>query len=62
MKRRFLTDDEIKQFWTEGYVVIKGVLTPEEADAGRQAILDLLPRDLNFPKHIASHGGRVQPH
>lgn len=62
MKRRILTDEEFEQFWTLGYVVVKGALTTEETETARRAIIDMIPRDLNIPDHYASHGGRIKPY
>lgn len=57
-----LTDAEVRQFWEEGYVLVKGVISPEEAAFYRDAILDMVPRDLTIPAHWGVSGGRIKPH
>ncbi len=57
-----LTDAEVEQFWADGYLVLKGVLSRDEAEHYRQAILDLLPRDLTLPEYWHSWMGRLKPH
>ena len=56
-----LTEDEERQFWEEGYLLIKGVLTREEAHAARDYILNLMPRDLSIPAHWSNNAGRIKP-
>jgi hypothetical protein len=43
-----LTDAEVRQFHELGYVIVKGVLSPEEAAYYRDRILDMVPRDLSI--------------
>jgi len=56
-----LTDAEIAQFWDQGFLLIKGVLTREEAAYYRNCILDLLPRDLTIPAQWGANAGRLKP-
>ncbi len=57
-----LTDAEVEQFFRDGYVLIKGVLTREEAARCRDAIMNLIPRDLSIPPHWTIYGGRIKPY
>jgi Phytanoyl-CoA dioxygenase (PhyH) len=57
-----LTDTEIRQFHEQGYVLIRGVLTANEADYYRNVILDMVPRDLSIPPHWEAYNGRLKPH
>jgi ectoine hydroxylase-related dioxygenase (phytanoyl-CoA dioxygenase family) len=57
-----LTEAEVEQFFREGYLLIRGVLTREEAAQCRDAILNMLPRDLSIPPHWTIYGGRIKPH
>ena len=56
-----LSPEEVDRFWTDGYLLVRGVLTKEEARHYAQLILDLLPRDLSIPEHWHSHNGRIKP-
>lgn len=58
---RVLTENEERQFWEQGYLLIKGVLTPEETAAARDYILNLMPRDLSIPMHWSNNAGRIKP-
>jgi ectoine hydroxylase-related dioxygenase (phytanoyl-CoA dioxygenase family) len=53
---------EVDQFQREGYLLIKGVLTREEAARCRDAVLNMLPRDLSIPPHWTIYGGRIKPY
>jgi hypothetical protein len=57
-----LTASEVRQYHEQGYVMIRGVLTPEEATHYREVILDMVPRDLSIPEHWEMRGGRIKPH
>lgn len=57
-----LSDAEVDQFWDQGYLLIKGVMSREEAAHYRDLILDLMPRDLHIPEHWGVAGGRIKPH
>ncbi len=57
-----LTRDEIGQFWELGYVVVRGILSVEEAGRARRAILALLPEDLSLPPQWRSWMGRIKPY
>jgi ectoine hydroxylase-related dioxygenase (phytanoyl-CoA dioxygenase family) len=57
-----LTDAEVRQFHELGYVIVKGVLSPEEAAYYRDRILDMVPRDLSIPAHWHVSGGRIKPY
>lgn len=56
-----LSDAEVEQFWEQGYLLIKGVLSREEAAYYRDLILDLVPRDLHIPEHWHIASGRIKP-
>ena len=58
---RVLSDEEVAQFWEEGYVLVKGCLSPEECERYRRYILDLVPRDLTIPPHWHANAGRIKP-
>jgi ectoine hydroxylase-related dioxygenase (phytanoyl-CoA dioxygenase family) len=57
-----LSDEEVSQFWEQGYLLVKGVLSRDEAVYYRDLILDLVPRDLSIPEHWHVSGGRIKPH
>ena len=42
--QRVLSDREVAQFWEQGYVLVKGCLSPEECERYRRFILDMVPR------------------
>jgi len=56
-----LDDDQIAQFWEQGYVVVHGALSPAQAEHYRNLILALLPPNLELPPHWHSHEGRIKP-
>lgn len=56
-----LSEDEIAQFHELGYVLVKGVLSRDEAAYYHGQILDLVPRDLTLPAHWGTHNGRLKP-
>jgi hypothetical protein len=56
-----LTDEEVARFWEQGFLLVKGVLSREEAAHYRGVILDLLPRDLTIPAHWGVSAGRIKP-
>lgn len=57
-----LSDEDVRQFNELGYVVIKHVIDRELAEWYYNLVLDLIPRDLVFPKawHVSS--GRIKPY
>lgn len=57
-----LSEEEFRRFWELGYHVIKGAVSREEAAYYRDAILDLVPRNLVFPPSWSCHDGRLKPH
>ena len=59
---QYLTDAQIAEFWENGFIVIPDVLDVETLQTAKQAILDMVPKDLVFPDHFASHSGRLKPH
>jgi hypothetical protein len=61
-KNRHLTDAQIAEFWENGFIVIKDVLDADTLATAKQAILDMVPRDLVFGEHLASHSGRLKPY
>ena len=56
-----LSEAEVAQFWEQGYLLVKGILTREEAAHYRNIILDLVPRDLTIPAHWGVNAGRIKP-
>lgn len=56
-----LDDAQVDQFWRDGFLLLRGVLTRQEAEHYRRVILDLVPRDLTLPAHWHTHGGRLKP-
>ena len=48
-RTRFLTDEQLGQFWQDGYIVLKNTLDPDVIEKSRDAILDMIPRDLVLP-------------
>ncbi len=59
---RFLTKDQLAQFRSEGYLVLKGTLDDDVVRAARDFLLDLIPRDLVIPDHYHANHGRFKPH
>jgi hypothetical protein len=59
---RRLTDDQVSRFWEDGFLILEGLLDEITIAAAKQAILDLVPRDLVFDDNFASHSGRLKPH
>ncbi|MDT0442222.1 phytanoyl-CoA dioxygenase family protein [Streptomyces johnsoniae] len=56
-----LTDEQVARFHRDGYLLVENVLTPEETDRYRRAVLGLLPGDLTLPAHWSVHNGRIKP-
>jgi hypothetical protein len=56
-----LTQEDVDFFWEHGYLVVRGVLTPDEAKHFGGLIMNLLPRDLHIPDHWDSVDGRIKP-
>ncbi|MDE2848558.1 MAG: hypothetical protein OXO51_17775 [Gemmatimonadota bacterium] len=59
---RYLTKEQLAQFWSEGYLVLKGTLDDDVVDSARDFLLDLIPRDLVIPDHYHANHGRFKPH
>lgn len=59
--RPVLSDADLAQFDELGYVVVKGALSPAEADHYRQQILSLVPPSLDLPPSWSSWDGRIKP-
>lgn len=58
-----LTAQQVSDFDRDGFLIIRNAITPEQVVTIRQAILDLIPRDLNFPKkYWAINAGRIKPY
>ena len=57
-----LSADQVEEFFANGFIVLKGVLSREEADGYRGTIIDMIPRDLNIPFPWASVAGRIKPY
>ncbi len=59
---RYLTTDQLAQFWSDGYLVLKGTLDDDAVKNAREFLLDLIPRDLVIPDHYHANHGRFKPH
>lgn len=59
---RYLTDDQIDEFWEQGFLLLKGILDPQTTETARWAILDMVPRDLVMPDNYHMTQGRFKPH
>ncbi|MEV6524561.1 phytanoyl-CoA dioxygenase family protein [Longispora sp. NPDC051575] len=57
-----LAQDDIDFFWQHGYLLVRGVLSPDEAEHYRRVVLNLLPRDLHIPDHWQVVDGRIKPY
>ena len=57
-----LSDAEVEQFWEQGYFLVKGVLTREEAEYYRNLIVGLVPPNLDTPEHWHVADGRIKPY
>ncbi|MEV0129592.1 phytanoyl-CoA dioxygenase family protein [Dactylosporangium sp. NPDC050688] len=56
-----LTAEKVDAFWEDGYLLVPGVLSREEAAHYGGLILDLMPRDLHVPDHWEANDGRFKP-
>lgn len=56
----YLIDAQIGEFWRAGFLLLKGILNPEETAKG--AILNMVPRDLVCPETSTSTQGRLKPY
>ena len=59
---RYLTDDQINEFWQQGFLLLKGVLEADTAARAHQAILDMVPRDFVFTDRHHMTQGRFKPY
>ncbi|MXX04299.1 MAG: hypothetical protein F4X08_11680 [Gemmatimonadetes bacterium] len=59
---RYLSEEQLAQFWSEGYLVLKGTLDDEVVNNARGFLLDLIPRDLVIPDHYHANHARFKPH
>jgi hypothetical protein len=59
---RVLSDEEVAFYDEQGYVLVKGVLSRDEAERYRHRILHLLPRDLTIPPYWGANAGRIKPY
>jgi hypothetical protein len=57
-----LSDAEVEQFWEQGYFLVKGVFSREEAEYYRNLILGLMPPNLDIPEHWGVGAGRIKPY
>src|SRR3954471_7684717 len=57
-----LTDEQRQEFDENGYLVLPGVLSAEEVAHFRGTIIDMIPRDLNFPGRWVINAGRIKPY
>lgn len=62
LDRTELTEAQEQAFWRDGFVILPGVLSAEEARHYRRLILDMVPRDLTLPESWTALGGRLKPH
>lgn len=58
---RVLTDGEIEHFWEQGYVIVRGALSRDEAEHYRQLIVDMMPRSLDIPESWQVADCRIKP-
>ena len=56
-----LSDEQIAQFHDQGYVIIKGALSRDEAERYRRSIVSLVPPNLEIPATWGSYEGRIKP-
>jgi len=56
-----LTDEQINQFHEQGYVIVKGALSRQDAEAYRQKIVSMVPSNLEIPASWSSWDGRIKP-
>ena len=61
-KNLYLTDAQIEEFWREGFLLLKGILSPEETATAKGAILNMVPRDLVLTERFTSTQGRLKPY
>ena len=61
-KSLYLTDAQIEEFWREGFLLLKGILSPEETATAKGAILNMVPRDLVLTERFTSTQGRLKPY
>lgn len=59
---KVLSDEQVEQFWRDGYLLLRGVLSSDEVEHYRQAMLDIFPRDLNLPPDWTGWMGRIKPY
>lgn len=57
-----LSAAEVEQYEEFGYVIVKEVISREEAREYHAMVLDLIPRNLEFPKSWGVANGRLKPH
>jgi hypothetical protein len=55
-----LSDEDVADFNEFGYLVLRNVLTPDEADHYRNVILGMIPPDLTIPKTMDGEIGPDQ--
>jgi hypothetical protein len=56
-----LTDEQLAEFDEQGFVIIRGALSAEDAEAYRQSILSMMPSNLEIPTVWRSYDGRIKP-
>lgn len=56
-----LSPEELRSFWSNGYMVVRQVITPDEAARYRNIVLDIVPADLTMPLHWSVDHGRIKP-
>ena len=56
-----LPDEDIATFWRDGYLVVRGVLDPDQARHYARLITALVPSDLSIPSHWKAVAGRYKP-
>jgi hypothetical protein len=56
-----LAQQDVDLFWQQGFLVVPGVLTRDEARHFCRLIMGLVPRDLDIPDHWHCADGRIKP-
>jgi ectoine hydroxylase-related dioxygenase (phytanoyl-CoA dioxygenase family) len=58
----YLSSTQIRTFDEQGYLVLPNVLSRKEVEHFRGLIIDMIPRDLNFPERWVINAGRIKPY
>jgi ectoine hydroxylase-related dioxygenase (phytanoyl-CoA dioxygenase family) len=57
-----LEPTQVERFFDEGYLLVPGVLSPQEVATYARAVLALVPRDLCVPADWQAHDARFKPY